>query len=182
MENPGLLVIGPRDGYSPAVGTLVAMLHVSRHYLLSAVRDLDTPTLDAPPQQAPNTIAALLLHLAAAEAMIGCLTLQNRRFNPDEQALWNPYLNFQEPLSPRGLDLPTLLDRLSQVRQQTLAQLAQQNDDWLQAPRTFFGQPANNHYYWMHFLLDEARHTGQIILLRKHLLPTPQPDFNPYVF
>ncbi len=28
---------------------------------------------------------------------------------------------------------------------------------------------------------DEVRHTGQIILLRKHLIEGAQPDFNPYL-
>jgi hypothetical protein len=53
---------------------------------------------------------------------------------------------------------------------------------WLRETRTFAGRPANMHYYWLHYLQDEARHTGQIILLRKHLIPGADPEFDPYVF
>ena len=51
---------------------------------------------------------------------------------------------------------------------------------WLASPRSFFGMAANNHYYWTHFLLDESRHTGQIILIRKYLLDASDAEFQPY--
>lgn len=35
-------------------------------------------------------------------------------------------------------------------------------------------------YYWLHFLMDEARHGGQIILLRKHLLTGADAAFDPF--
>jgi hypothetical protein len=56
------------------------------------------------------------------------------------------------------------------------------DDASLEKSRTFSGHPANIHYFWFHYLQDEVRHTGQISLIRKHLLPSSDASFDPYNF
>jgi hypothetical protein len=82
----------------------------------------------------------------------------------------------------RGGDIVVYHDALRTAREKTLEDFVSVDDDWLDQPRTFAGHPANRHFYWLHLLQDEARHTGQIVLMRKYLLPNPNPDFAAYQF
>ena len=173
-------VIGPRDGFSPRVGVLVSSLQNTRHYLRNAVRGLSLEQLDARPEPAQNTIGQLLAHLAAAETMFQRMLFEGRRFNDAERERWGACFEFQESRWSRGRRLEAYLTDLDDARVHTLMALQHRDDDWLNTPRPFAGRPANHHYFWFHFLQDEARHTGQIIVLRKHLIPQAEPDFDPY--
>lgn len=175
-----LFVIGPRDGFTPNVGTIVAQLQVARHFLLRATRDLGPEDLDARPGSAPNTIGAILRHLNAAERMFQVMTFEDRGFDEAEKARWWPDFTFEAADEARGAGIETYHAALAETRARTLAGMRERDDAWLTAPKTFSGRPSNVHYYWTHFLMDEARHTGQVILARKHLLPNADPDFMPY--
>ncbi len=177
-----LFVIGAREGYDGEVGVLVSMLQNARRYLERAVRDLDTATLDARPGEAVNTVGSILAHLAAAETMIQLRTFDNRRPNEEESRRHGPAFQFEGSDRPAGRDLASYLAALRETRERTLAGLRGRAPAWLTEPRTFAGRPANNHYLWLHYLQDEARHTGQIILIRKHLVVGAAPEFDPYVF
>lgn len=50
----------------------------------------------------------------------------------------------------------------------------------LDAPKTVVVRPVNVHDDWLHFLQDEARHTGRITPIREERLSTPEPEPNPY--
>ena len=175
-------VIGEREGYAPKVGVLVSMLTNSRRFLMSATRDLTQAQLDSQPTLAPNSIGALLAHLCAAENMFQRITFEGRRFNEQELGEWGATFELKPCSKNQGRTLEAYLADLSTSRSQTLAEMKNRGDDWLETPITFMKNPANYHYYWFHYLQDEVRHTGQITLLRKHLIVNPQPDFNPYAF
>ena len=177
-DNP--FVIGPRDGFTPRVGVLVSCLQNTRHYLRNAMRDLSLEQLDARPQRARNTIGQLLAHVAAAETMFQRLLFKGRRFNNAERERWGACFEFGDSVWSHGRSLEAYLHDLDAARAHTLEGLKTRDDAWLDTPRPFAGHPANHHYFWFHFLQDEARHTGQIILLRKHLIPQAEPDFEPY--
>lgn len=180
MDAPDdLYRIGPRAGYAPAVGVLAAMLTNARHTLRKAVRDLPPAALHAAPAGARNSIGAILAHLAAAERMFQVMTFEDRRFDEAEEASWGPAFRYDAGAAD-GTGLDELRTRLEEVREATLAGLRERDDAWLAAPRPFFGHAANNHYYWFHYLQDEVRHTGQIILIRKYLLEESDPEFMPY--
>ncbi|MFO7545645.1 MAG: DinB family protein [Trueperaceae bacterium] len=175
-----LFVIGPREGFTANVGTIVAQLQVARHYLMRATRELGPEDLDAKPGTAPNTIGAILRHLNAAERMFQVMTFEDRAFDEAERARWWPDFTFERPDEPRGLAIDAYHEALAATRAKTLAAMRERDDGWLDEPKTFFGRPANVHYYWTHFLMDEARHTGQVILARKHLIAGADPEFEPY--
>ena len=175
-----LFVIGQREGYAPRVGMLVSQLQNARHYLLRASRGLSQEALDAPPGAARNTIGAVLAHLDAAENMFQRITFDGRGWNDMESALYGPCFDFEGGERCRGRTIAAYVRDLQETRERTLDGMRRRDDAWLDSPRTFMGQPANIFYYWFHYIQDEARHTGQIILIRKHLLKGADPEFNPY--
>jgi uncharacterized damage-inducible protein DinB len=170
--------VGPMRGRAPQLEALTTMLTSTRRFTTSAVRGLDADTLAALPPYAGNSIGTLLVHLAAAERLIHNITGRGERFGDHEAAFARAFRFEEDPL--RGRALEAYLDHLAEVRTGTLALLANRDDAWLATPRTFGGRPSTTHYYWHHLILDEARHTGQIVLLRKYLLPGAEPAFDPY--
>ena len=170
--------VGPTAGRAPHLEVLTRALTSSRHFLLSAVRDADAATLAAQPPHGGNTIGQLLVHVAAAERLFQNLTGRGTHFGDDEGDFVRAFRFEADPLAGSGLD--AYLAHLEEVRAATTALFAARDDAWLAEPRTFAGRPSTTHYYWLHLLMDEARHTGQIILLRKYLLPDADGAFDPY--
>ena len=175
---PSPFLIAPTAHPEPLMGTLLAMMRSVRHYLRTATRELGARELDAVAPDTRNSIGALLAHLAAAEVMIVNITAHGRQFADDEADFAAAFRFERNPLE--GGDVARYHEHLAEVRARTLGVLAERDDAWLLAEKTFFGQPSNNLYYLFHLLQDEARHTGQIILLRKRLLPDADPSFHPY--
>src|SRR5581483_9476373 len=62
-------VLGPREGYSPQIGTLVSQMIWMRGAVLRASRGLTREQLDFLLDEKANTIGALLLHLAATDRL-----------------------------------------------------------------------------------------------------------------
>ena len=60
-------VIGPREGFSPQVGTLLSMMTWMRNVILWPVEGMTTAQLDYIHDDKSNSIGAMLLHLAATE-------------------------------------------------------------------------------------------------------------------
>ena len=63
----GLHIIGPREGFSPQIGTLVSMMNWMRATVLRSVQGMKQSALDYLHDPKSNTIGAMLLHLAATE-------------------------------------------------------------------------------------------------------------------
>ena len=177
-----LFVLGDREGFSPRLGTLVSQLNVSREYLYVISRDLTIDALDAKPLGGKNTIGMLLAHLNAAENMFQRITFEDRRFDDEEQAQYGGPFGFELSTKNTERELESYFADLIRTRNHTLAELKKRGDDFLEIEKSFFGKPANVHYYWFHYLLDETRHAGQIVLLRKHLIASANADFEPYSF
>ena len=177
-SEPNPFLIGPRGGPNPRLETLLAQLASSRHYLLNAARDLKARELDSIAPGCPNTIGSLLAHVAAAEAMFRNITCHGRQFAEHEEELKRAFQFANNWLA--GSDYEGYREELRRSHQETVSLLSRKGDAWLDTPTTFMGRPSNYHYYWTHLLMDEARHTGQAILIRKHLMPGHDPEFQPY--
>lgn len=170
--------VGPKAGRAPQLEALASALASSRHFLTSALRGADAATLAARPVHGVNTIGQLLVHVAAAERLFQNLTGRGTHFGDDEADFARAFRFEADPLAGRELD--AYLGHLAEVRAATVALFAARDDAWLAEPRTFARRPSTTHDYWLHLLMDEARHTGQIILLRKYLLPGADAGFDPY--
>lgn len=177
MAEPSLQ-LGIDSGANPRLATLMGELEVTRRFTRSIVRDLSAEDLVTEPDEGKNSIGAVLSHLIAAEALMRRVTTGVPPFPADSEEEGRAFQFGGDPLA--GSDLSAYLDALEEARAKTKALFAGKDDAWLDTPRTFLGNPANYHYYWFHLLLDEGRHQGQMILLRKYLIAGADAGFDPY--
>lgn len=172
------LQLGADRGATARLATLMGELDVARRFTRSIVRDLSAEDLAAVPGVGKNSIGAVLSHLIAAEALMRRVTTGVPPFPAASEEEGRAFQFGGDPL--QGSELSVYLERLEEARAKTKELFADKDDAWLDTPRTFLGNPANYHYFWFHLLLDEGRHQGQIILLRKYLIDGADAAFDPY--
>ncbi len=166
-------IIGPIDGFSPQMGTLVSMMNFMRYTVVRAVEGLSQDELDHLFDSEANRIGALLLHLAAIEVGYQVSTFEGRGFTEKEETQWGAAQNLgaagREQIKGHPLDY--YLSMLEEVREKTLYEFRKRDDDWLAAidPSGFGGLPTNNYCKWFHVCEHEANHRGQIAWLKKRL-------------
>lgn len=166
-------LIGPVEGYSSNIGTLVSILNYMRLDVLAAVKKLTQPDLDFLLDAKANTIGALLLHLASADSYYHVSTLENRQFNEEENKKWLIPLELgdkgREVIKGHHLNYYTAI--LKETREKTLAEFRKRDDKWLMTvtPKFFDGMPTNNYCKWFHVCEHESHHLGQINFLIKRL-------------
>ena len=160
-------------GYSPAVGTLVAMLTYTRATTVAAVEGLETAQLDYQHDATANPIGAPLAHISAIEWAYVTGTLGGETPAPSEWAAWGPLMRLGPAawVAARGQTLAEHIDRLAAVRERTLAGLRNVDDVWLaqRAELSWIPGAATNLWAWYHVMEDELSHRGQIRWLRTRL-------------
>ena len=88
-----LYMIGPREGYSPYIGSLVSMMNYNRYTILELTKGLTMEQLDHLQDAQSNTIGALMMHLAAVDKIYYIMCFENRNdFSADEKQIWTPAL------------------------------------------------------------------------------------------
>ena len=168
LERPYL--VKELGDFSPRVSELVVMMSYARDTTLWAARKLTQAQLDARPNGVSNSVGMLLAHIAAVEAGYQAVTFGDREETWDSPAL---ALGESGRRHIKGHDLSYYLDELAMVREKTLREFAERDDDWLYEETPFWnGQPANNYFKWFHVFEDEINHRGQIRLTRKMLEPS----------
>jgi uncharacterized damage-inducible protein DinB len=163
------LLIGDIPGFTPQIGRLVSMMNYVRSTTVNAVADLRVEELDYLPDPQSNSIGALLLHIAAAEAGYQAATFDARELNAEEKQRWSAALELGAKARNeiRGSELTYYLDSLDQVRAKTLEELGRRDDQWLESETSFGnGRRVNNYFKWFHVLGHEINHRGQIRWLR----------------
>ena len=60
----GINIVGPKEGYSPQIGTLVSMMDRMRNINHMPIRDMSVDDLDYLVDNKANSIGAMLMHLA----------------------------------------------------------------------------------------------------------------------
>lgn len=169
MNQQTLFLIGDLPGFTPQIARLVSMMKYARSTTLKAVAGSSVDELDYLHDPESNSIGALLLHIAAAEAGYQAATFEARELNVEERQQWGAALELGDKARNeiRGNDLAYYLDRLEQVRTKTLAELARRDDRWLEEQTSFGnGQKVNNYFKWFHVCGHEINHRGQIRWLR----------------
>ena len=177
-----LFVIGPRPGYSPEIGTMVAMLTYMQSAVMGFIKGLTQPELDTLFDKNANTIGALILHLAVTEMYYQMNTFDNKKWDSwsDEiKKKRDPAMNLGDAgrAAIKGHDLKYYTDILGETREKTLAEFKKRDDAWLQSGETeqFGSMKVNIHWKWFHVCEHESHHAGQIAFLRKRL-PGAKPD------
>jgi uncharacterized damage-inducible protein DinB len=170
----GLHIIGPKDGYSPHVGTLLSMMAWMRSVLLASVKNLNQDQLDELYDERANTIGSLLLHLAATERYYQISTFNwNTDFRGDGKIKWEAAMELgdQGRKEIRGNNLDYYLRILTDTRNITIKEFKKRDDKWLAKvdPTGFQNMPTNNYCKWFHVCEHESNHNGQIKWLRNRL-------------
>jgi hypothetical protein len=73
-------IVGPREGFSPQVGTLYSMMNMMRFIVLAPLKDLSVAELDYLHDANSNSIGSMLLHLAATERYYQLNTFDNMKW------------------------------------------------------------------------------------------------------
>ena len=165
-------IVGPRQGYSPEIGTLVSMLAFTRMQVLHNVKGMSQQDLDFLLDGKANTIGALLLHLAATETYYGMNTFGGAKWgnwSDDAKKKWDVPMNLGEPARKaiKGNSLDYYLSTLHESREKNLAEFKKRDDKWLMEVDKEFG--ANNYGKWFHVAEHESNHDGQIKFLKSRL-------------
>lgn len=173
-------IIGPREGFSPQIGTLVSMLEWMRRAVVDAVQGFTIADLDYLPDSKANTIGALLLHLAATERHYQIHTFEAKKWNEwDEETRkqWDvpARLGVEARRTIKGNELHYYLDALRQVRERTITEFRNRDDAWLmQIDEHWPWGPTNNYCKWFHVCEHESHHKGQIAWIKARLSSSRQ--------
>jgi uncharacterized damage-inducible protein DinB len=169
-----LFVIGPIEGYSPQIGTLVSMLNYNRQTIIDTVKSLTMEQLDYLHDPSANTIGALILHLGATDKFYQINTFEGRQeFNKAEKKIWEVPMNLGDEgrKKIRGQEVKYYLDMINEVRQKTIEELKKKDDQWLLAidPEWSKERPLNTYWKWFHVCEHESNHRGQMTWLKSRL-------------
>ena len=168
-------IVGPKDGYSPQVGTLVSMMNWMRMVILNPVKGMSVSDLDYLVDDKANTIGSMLWHLAATERFYQIHTFEGKKcgdWSKEDKENWSTAfgLGDQAREKIKGNDLDFYLDKLKSVREYTLAELKNRDDDWLmEVDQDWPWGPTNNYCKWFHVCEHESNHNGQFKFIRSRL-------------
>jgi Protein of unknown function (DUF664) len=175
-------VVGPKDGYSPQIGTLVSMMTVMRSQVLSSTKGLTQADLDFLLDSKANTIGALLMHLAATDAYYHLKTFDGKPWGSWDSSIkqqWDIPMNLGEPARKtiKGHSLDYYLDALKQTREKTFNEFRKRDDKWLLSLDKANPEWGRVNYFaeWFHVCEHESNHNGQIKFIKARL-PGAKPD------
>lgn len=170
-----LYLIGPKEGFSPQIGTLLSTMTMMRKWVIDTVKDLTTEQLDYQIDEQSNSIGAMLLHLAATERYY-----QLNTFDEMEWGTWSEEIKKEWDV-PMGLgkegrkeikgnNITYYLSKLEEVRKVTIEEFAKRDDKWIMKSEPFFeNEPTNNYCKWFHVCEHESNHRGQMKFIIKRL-------------
>ncbi|MDE3250289.1 MAG: DUF664 domain-containing protein [Bacteroidota bacterium] len=170
-----MYVIGPTEGYSPQIGTIVSMLNYNRNTILQVTKDMTMEQLDHLFDAKANTIGSLIMHLGAVDKYYQINSFEGRDdMTPAEKKIWEAAMELGDKgrKEIRGHELKYYVDLITEVREKTLAEFKKKDDAWLLAVDPKFGDektPINTYWKWFHVCEHESNHRGQITWLKKRL-------------
>ncbi len=174
IKEESLFVIGPLEGYSPQIGTLVSMLNYNRYTIINSVKGLSIEQIDNLHDAKANTIAALVMHLGAVEKYYQVNSFEGRqKFSDKDEKFWGPAMNLGDEgrKNIKGKDIKYYLDLLEETRKKTLEEFKKKDDQWLLAidPEWSKQRSLNTYWKWFHVCEHESNHRGQITWLKSRL-------------
>ena len=170
-----LNIVGPKEGFTPQVGTLVSMMNWMRFVILRPVEGMSVKDLDYLVDDKANSIGAMLYHLAATERFYQIHTFENRAWGDWDKADAEEFgvamgLGDKARASIKGNPLEFYMEKLDRVRATSLEELAKRDDDWLLAvDEAWPWGPTNNYCKWFHVVEHESNHNGQFKFIKRRL-------------
>jgi uncharacterized damage-inducible protein DinB len=168
-------IIGPKEGFSPQIGTLVSMMNWMRMVILMPVKGMSAEDLDYLIDNKANSIGAMLWHLAATERFYQIHTFEGRKWGDwDEEDELNWSIAFglgdEARKTIKGHSLGFYLQKLESVREKTLKEFSNRDDDWLmEIDKDWPWGPTNNYCKWFHVCEHESNHNGQFKFIKSRL-------------
>lgn len=174
-KEEGINIIGPKQGYSPQIGTLVSMMDWMRMIILSPVQGMSVSDLDYLVDKNANSIGAMLWHLAATERYYQIHTFEGREWgnwDKKDEKEWGTAsgLGDEARKKIKGNDLDFYLEKLETVRSATLKEFKNRDDAWLmEVDKDWYWGPTNNYCKWFHVCEHESNHNGQFKFIKSRL-------------
>jgi uncharacterized damage-inducible protein DinB len=168
-------IVGPKEGYTPEIGTLVSMMNWMRNTMLRPVYGMSQKDLDYLHDANSNSVGAMLMHLVATERFYQKNTFEGQvHFEPGvtEDRMYEAASSLKDAGREtfKGNDLDYYLDKLEKCRTFSLKEISKYDDSWLEIVDTqFWGNPTNNYCKWFHVVEHESNHNGQIKYLKSRL-------------
>jgi hypothetical protein len=158
-------IIGPKEGFSPQIGTLVSMMNWMRMVILRPVHEMSVEDLDYILDDKANSIGSMLWHLAATERFYQIHTFEGRKWgdwDEEDKLNWSVAsgLGDEARKTIKGNNLDFYLQKLKDVRENTLKEFSNRDDDWLmKVDREWPWGPTNNYCKWFHVCEHESNQT-----------------------
>ncbi len=171
-------IIGPKEGFSPQIGTLVSMMNWMRMVILRPVHEMSVEDLDYILDDKANSIGSMLWHLAATERFYQIHTFEGRKWgdwDEEDKLNWSVAsgLGDEARKTIKGNNLDFYLQKLKDVRENTLKEFSNRDDDWLmEVDREWPWGPTNNYCKWFHVCEHESNHNGQFKFIKSRLPST----------
>ena len=168
-------VLGPREGFSLHIGTLLSMMTWMRDVILMPVRGMTVEQLDFLLDDNSNSIGAMLLHLAATERFYQIHTFEGKAwgdFSKKDLDRFDVAMNLGEEARKtiKGNNLDYYLDVMTEVRENTISEFKKRDDNWLMAvDEAWPWGPTNNYCKWFHVCEHESNHNGQFKYIKTRL-------------
>lgn len=175
INQEGINIMGPKDGYTPHIGTLVSMMDWMRWVILRPVEGMSVKDLDFLVDEKANSIGAMLWHLAATERFYQIHTFEDKPWgdwSDEDKKLWSTAMGLGDKARKeiKGNSLDFYLDKLSSVRENTLKEFANRDDEWLmKVDEEWPWGPTNNYCKWFHVCEHESNHNGQFKFIKSRL-------------
>jgi len=127
-------IVGPKDGYTPEIGTLVSMMNWMRSVVVRDIQDLSMKELDYLHDDEANTIGGMIWHLAATERFYQINTFDGRHWeglSSSDESKWDAASNLgnRGRRQIKGYDIDFYLELLENVRNFSLEELKKRDDD-----------------------------------------------------
>lgn len=168
-------IIGPKEGFTPHIGTLVSMMNWMRMVILLPVKGMNVEDLDYLHDSNANSIGAMLWHLAATERFYQIHSFEGKKWgdwNKEDELNWSiaSGLGDKARETIKGNNLDFYLQKLKKVRENSLIEFAKRDDKWLmEVDKEWPWGPTNNYCKWFHVCEHESNHNGQIKFLKSRL-------------
>jgi len=168
---PNINHIGPLQGYTPQIGTLLSMLEWISVSVVSATKNLSVEQLDYLHDKDSNSIGSLMMHIAATEVVYQDITFHNLSdYTKENKEKWGVAMNLGKDAQTiiKGNKLTYYLDAMQEARAKTKIEMKKRDDKWLLSGETK-DWDWNNYCKWFHVTEHFANHRGQITWYSKRL-------------
>ena len=169
MEDRNINHIGPMEGFTPQIGTLVSMLDWVSESVIGITKKLTVEQLDYLHDKDSNTIGSLMMHLVATEVIYQDLTFQDLKdFSKENKDKWNVAMELgpEAQKKIKGNKVGYYVEAMNEARAKTKSEMKKRDDKWLLSGETKEGD-WNNYCKWFHVTEHFANHRGQMTWYRK---------------